>query len=88
MRRKKVKRMDDQIFEQRLSNLKKSYEQLPAHSSSEKIIERIKIEEKKKRNFFFISVFICSKLYWCLNHCRFARHSAFNAKPVWKWRDR
>ncbi|WP_191566869.1 hypothetical protein [Metabacillus idriensis] len=44
--------MDDQIFEQRLSNLKKSYEQLSAHSSSEKIIERIKIEEKKKRNFF------------------------------------
>lgn len=44
--------MDDQIFEQRLSNLKKSYKQLPLQTSSDKIMERIKKEEKKKRSFF------------------------------------
>ncbi|MGM0922394.1 MAG: hypothetical protein ACQEWW_14475 [Bacillota bacterium] len=44
--------MDDQIFEQKLSNLKQSYQQLPLQTSSDKIMERIKKEEKKKRSFF------------------------------------
>lgn len=44
--------MDDQIFEQRLSNLKQSYQQLPVQTSSDKIMERIKKEQKKKRSFF------------------------------------
>lgn len=44
--------MDDQIFEKRLSKLKQSYKQLPSQTSSDKIMERIKKEEKKKRSFF------------------------------------
>ncbi|MGG4489952.1 hypothetical protein [Metabacillus idriensis] len=44
--------MDDQIFEQRLSNLKQSYQQLPVQTSADKIMERIHKEQKKKRSFF------------------------------------
>ncbi|MCM3597789.1 hypothetical protein M4D55_18630 [Metabacillus idriensis] len=44
--------MDDQIFEQRLSNLKQSYQQLPVQTSAGEIMERIKKEQKKKRSFF------------------------------------